>query len=157
MKGSHIGLVVVLVATFAFGAFGVWWSFLRNPVATPEAALEHYAAALVSERPADLSPCMYIDPVMVTDPEERERMRAEVAKEHIGVRETVVGAAQNRKMSVVETIITGTKGNEAHGEIVMDVQETTGASRRRYIVTLEFQDEGWRVRNVAFTNETQQP
>lgn len=153
MKGSHIGLVLALTVMIGVGVLGVWWGFLRNPVATPEAALEFYAEALASQRQADLAVCMYIDPVVVPDADERDSRRDEVAKEHIGVREAVVGAAQNRKMSVVETVITGVAGNEAHGEILMDLQETTGSSRRRYMVTLEWQDEGWRVRNVAFTSE----
>ncbi|MCA8911934.1 MAG: hypothetical protein KDB82_09530 [Planctomycetes bacterium] len=153
MKGSHIGMILALAATLAVIGVGGWWVLMRNPVGTPENALALYADGLASQDPADLAPCMYIDPVMVPDAAERDRRRKETADKYISVRDTVVGASLARKMSVAETKVTGVKGEEAHGEIVMVVEESTGPSRRRYIVTMVLQDEGWRVSQVAYTEE----
>jgi hypothetical protein len=144
---------LALVATLAFAAFGGWWMFLRDPVGTPERALARYAEGLASQNPADLAPCMYIDPVVVPDADERARRREEAATKYISVRETVVGAAQARKMTVVETLVKNVNGNHAEGEIVMDIDETTGSGRRRYVVQMELQDDGWRVRHVGYTEE----
>jgi hypothetical protein len=143
-------LIVVVVLTAGFAGFGVWYVGFRNPIATPDAALEAYAEARASRRTGELARYMWVDPVLVPDAAKREEVREQKAREHVSVRESVVGASVNESLSVESTKVVSVNGEQAQGEVIFISSSTRGEQRLTMRVDLAFQDGGWRVSRSWF-------
>lgn len=139
-----LGLVIVVSAI----GVGVWWTQIRNPVATPLQALERYAQGRAAMDTDMLVECMWVDPALYPEEGERARRRESRAKSEIGVRERVTAPASSRETKVLRVSVLTQTADRADGEIEFEFHENTGVFRSIIHVELELQDGGWRVYSV---------